>query len=138
MDEELGCPMRSFVHCGSICFLVITICIGCSRNEDAKGKAVLKPRDPKRLTADADYYFSLPPQGRPTDGTLPAGTVVRVLADQNGKLAGNFFVGPDGARGFFLVRTDDGFEAYIDVEGIVSAKDVKQSNDPGEAFESIE
>lgn len=135
--KRFGCLMRSFVHLGSICFLLIAICIGCSRNEDAKGKVKLKPGLPQRLTADADYYLSLPPQGRPSEGILPAGTVVRPMADQHGQLAGSFFVGPDGARGFFLVRTDDGFEAYVDVEGIVSAEDVKQPDDPGEAVESI-
>ncbi|HBE68112.1 MAG TPA: hypothetical protein DDW52_08180 [Planctomycetaceae bacterium] len=36
------------------------------------------------------------------------------------------------------MQRDDDFEAYIDVEGIVSAEYGMQADDPGEAVESIE
>ena len=88
----------------------------------------LRPLDPIRLTIEADYYTSLPPQGRPPDGTFPAGTVVTRMITRTSELPGRFYNGPDGVQGFFLVQTNDGAQVYLDVEVIDSDEDVEQSH----------
>ena len=90
--------------------------------------AELRSVDPIKLTADSDYYTSLPPQGRPPDGTLPAGTVVTRKITRTSELPGRFYIGPDGVQGFFLVQTNGGGQVYLEIEGIESAEDVEQSH----------
>ena len=107
MSDEFGWRPRSVVHCASsIGVLVIAMCIGCNRNDDAR-KMELRSTDTIKLTMDSDYYTSVPPRDRPPDGTFPAGTVVSVMVHQDNKWAGGFFRGQEGVRGFFLVQTMD-------------------------------
>ena len=138
MSDEFGWRPRSVVHCASsIGVLVIAMCIGCNRNDDAR-KMELRSTDTIKLTMDSDYYTSVPPRDRPPDGTFPAGTVVSVMVHQDNKWAGGFFRGQEGVRGFFLVQTMDGFQAYVDFDGILDAEDVASPPDSDNAAEQSE
>ena len=120
----------------TICVFV-AIGIGCNRNDDAR-KMELRPTDTVKLTTDSVYYLSVPPRDRPPDGTLPAGTIVSVMVHQDNKWEGGFFRGREGVRGLFLVQTMDGFQAYVDFDGILDAEDVASPADSDNAAEQSE
>ncbi len=96
----------------SICLLLVVIfCVGCNRETRKRSeKPAVRPLAPIQLAVDAEYYTTLPPQGRPPDGTFPAGSEVSVMVTATNE-AGPVFIGPDGEmQGFLLVQTGDGFE----------------------------
>ncbi len=61
---------------------------------------------PQVITAQAEYYTSSPAQGRPPDGSFPAGTKVRIRRNTGS---------------YSLVRSADGVEGYIRTESVADA-----------------
>lgn len=121
--------------------LMIVLCLGCSPAEDARRKsaennlkqielalknyhATHKSSDSTFshvIAAETEYYTTGPQQGRPPDGTFPAGTKVSIVEESGS---------------YVLVQSGDGVEAYIaadavkqqessamDVSGIVTGGD---------------
>lgn len=107
----------------SICVLLVVVCLGCNRAEEARRKAVennLKQIGEELhnyheahqssdsefshvIAAETEYYTTGPQQGRPPDGTFPAGTKVSIVEESDS---------------YVLVNSEDGIEAYIASDAI--------------------
>ena len=107
----------------SICVLLVVVCLGCNRAEEARRKAVennLKQIGEElhnyheahqssdseishAIVAETEYYTTGPQQGRPPDGKFPAGTKVNVVEE---------------AGSYVLVKSDGGVEAYVAADSV--------------------
>ena len=107
----------------SVVLLMIVVCLGCNRREEARRKAVqdnLKQIGEEMqnyhethessgsefshvIAAETEYYTTGPQQGRPPDGKYPAGTNVSIVED---------------AGSYVLVRSERGVEAYVAADAV--------------------
>jgi hypothetical protein len=102
----------------SLGLLVVLVTVGCTgqspppanidggSDADSAGyTSRVRPAEtfPYTVTQEVEYYKSGPQQGRPPDGTLPAGTKINVLRRTGG---------------YSLVRTAEGVEGYVSTDSI--------------------
>lgn len=107
----------------SAMLLMILLCLGCNPAEEARRKsaennlkqmelalknyhATYKSSDSTAshvVAAETEYYTTGPQQGRPPDGTFPAGTKVSIVEESGS---------------YVLVKSEDGTEAYIAADAV--------------------
>jgi serpin B len=112
-------PMRSCF----VLLLMIVLCLGCNRAEEARRKAVqdnLKQigEDLQNyhqthqssdsefshvIAAETEYYTTGPQQGRPPDGKFPAGTKVSIVEESGS---------------YVLVKSESGIKAYVAADAV--------------------
>lgn len=112
-----------------VVLLMIVVCVGCNRAEEARRKAAqdnlrqigdeLKNyhETPESsvsefshvIAAETEYYTTGPQQGRPPDGKFPAGTKVSIVEE---------------AGSYVLVRSDGGVEAYVAADAVKQQENV--------------
>jgi len=110
----------------SICVLLVVVCLGCNRAEEARRKAVennLKQIGEELhnyheahqssdsefshvIAAETEYYTTGPQQGRPPDGTFQAGTKVSVV---------------ENAGSYSIVESENGVRAYVATDSLKEA-----------------
>lgn len=106
-----------------VVLLMIVMCLGCNRAEEARRKAVVNNLKQIELAVknyhetytspesevshviatETEYYTTGPQQGRPPDGKLPAGTKVSVVEESGS---------------YVLVKSESGIEAYVAADAI--------------------
>jgi len=111
--------MKSY---SAIC-LIFILCLGCNRDEEARRKATadnLKqiglalhnyhqthssavPEFSHVITVETEYYVTGPQQGRPPEGSFPAGTNVNVVEE---------------AGSYVLVKSEGGVSGYVAADAV--------------------
>ena len=106
-----------------VVLLMIVLCLGCNRAEEARRKAAENNLKQTRaalqnyhqthqssdsefshvIAAETEYYTTGPQQGRPPDGKFPAGTKVSVVEESGS---------------YVLVKSEGGVEAYVAADAV--------------------